>query len=205
MRAGNFSKRDFINSRMKYPVSVFALFLFMQSQAQLQLPYSVIPDYPESYTAESTTARMIDGLGFRYYWATDGLREQDLIYQPGDDARTTRQTLEHIHALSIVIVSSTRGEVQSSVDVSEYSFDELRKSTLENLKEASDILKSGDVKVSDLVIQFEGSDKTYSFWHQFNGPIADAIWHVGQVVSFRRSSGNPFNAKVNVFTGQLRN
>ena len=26
--------------------------------------------------------RMIDGLGFRYYWSTDGLRAKDLAYQP---------------------------------------------------------------------------------------------------------------------------
>lgn len=37
-----------------------------------------------------------------------------------------------------------------------------------------------------------------------NGPIADALWHVGQVVSFRRSSGNPFNSKVSVFSGKVR-
>ena len=36
------------------------------------------------------------------------------------------------------------------------------------------------------------------------GPIADALWHVGQVVTFRRSSGNPFNSKASVFTGKVR-
>ena len=33
----------------------------------------------------------------------------------------------------------------------------------------------------------------YPFWSLLNGPIADMIWHVGQVVTFRRSLGNPFN------------
>ncbi len=44
----------------------------------------------------------------------------------------------------------------------------------------------------------------YPFWNNINGPIADAIWHVGQVVSFRRSSGNPFPKGVSVLTGKKR-
>ena len=43
-----------------------------------KLPYYEIPDYPETYTAGSVAARMLDGLGFRYYWATEGLNEDDL-------------------------------------------------------------------------------------------------------------------------------
>ena len=41
-------------------------------------------------------------------------------------------------------------------------------------------------------------------WNQINGPIADALWHCGQVVSFRRASGNPYNSKASLFTGKLR-
>ena len=37
------------------------------------LPYYQIPDYPSSYNAATVAARTIDGLGFRYYWATEGL------------------------------------------------------------------------------------------------------------------------------------
>jgi hypothetical protein len=44
----------------------------------------------------------------------------------------------------------------------------------------------------------------YPFWNNLNGPIADAIWHTGQVVLLRRSSGNPFNSKVSVLSGKLR-
>jgi hypothetical protein len=38
------------------------------------------------------------------------------------------------------------------------------------------------------------------FWHVINGPIADALTHVGQVNSFRRLAGNP-TPKANVFLG----
>ena len=44
----------------------------------------------------------------------------------------------------------------------------------------------------------------FPFWNIINGPISDALWHCGQVVLLRRSSGNPFNSKVSVFSGKLR-
>jgi hypothetical protein len=44
----------------------------------------------------------------------------------------------------------------------------------------------------------------YPFWNQINGPISDALWHVGQVITHRRTSGNPFNSKVSVLQGRVR-
>ena len=81
----------------------------------------------------------------------------------------------------------------------------LRKATLLKIEEASTILKSGEVQLSELIIEFENSNTTYPFWNQINGPISDALWHVGQIVSFRRSSGNPFTSNVSVFTGKVKN
>ncbi|MEQ8473472.1 MAG: hypothetical protein RIC35_19905 [Marinoscillum sp.] len=190
---------------MKNILILFLLVSTIATYAQADLPYAEIPEYPESYTAESSVARMIDGLGFRYYWATEGLREEDLKFKPSEEARTSRETLEHIHGLTNFFVNTTRGEVQNSVDATEMSFEELRKATLANIQEASEILKSGTVTLDDLIVRFESSDMTYPYWNLINGPIADALWHVGQVVSFRRSSGNPFNSNVSVFNGKLRN
>ena len=172
------------------------------------LPYYQIPEYPEEYSAATVAARMIDGLGFRYYWATDGLREQDLIFRPNDEARTTDETLDHILSLSKMIVNSTLKKPNVRADEKPVlSFEEKRKQTLDNLKLASDILKAGKPgEMNDFNIVFKNGDKetSYPFWNQITGPIADAIWHTGQVVSFRRSSGNPFNSKVSVFNGKLR-
>lgn len=172
------------------------------------LPYYEIPAYPESYTPESVAARMIDGLGFRYYWATEGLRPEDLAFKPSEEARTTAETIDHIYGLSQVIVNSTKQLANirdSEAAVPELSFEEKRKATLENLKTASDLLKTGS-KLEDCKIVFQRGDTTseFPFWNQINGPIADALWHCGQVVSFRRSSGNPFNSKASVFTGKVR-
>ena len=171
------------------------------------LPYYQIPDYPKKYTNMTVAARMVDGLGFRYYWATEGLREEDLAYKPSSEGRTTRQTIEHIYSLSRTIINAAKGQANEGQLDMEISFEEMRKKTLMNIKNASDILKKSKKKdMKKMKAIFKRKDRTseYPFWNMINGPIADAIWHVGQVVSFRRSSGNPFNSKASMFRGRLR-
>ncbi|MEZ4959147.1 MAG: hypothetical protein R2830_04955 [Saprospiraceae bacterium] len=176
-------------------------------QAQGNLPFKEIPEYPETFTPETVAARMIDGLGFRYYWATEGLRPEDLAFRPSAEARTSGETLDHILGLSNVILNAVRREPNvRSGEEAPIDFEEKRKLTLENLEAASNLLKEGKFKLEEMPIVFENEDgKTeLPFWNLLNGPIADALWHTGQVVSFRRSSGNPFNSKVSVLTGKLR-
>ncbi len=172
------------------------------------LPYYQIPDYPTEYTANNVAARMVDGLGFRYYWATEGLREEDLAFRPNDEARTSAETIDHILSLTKMILNSVKKLPNiPSTNLPTMTFAEKRKLTLENIKSTSDILKAssaGDLKEYKII--FSSGEKTteYPFWNQLNGPIADAIWHVGQVVSFRRSTGNPFNSNASVLSGKLR-
>jgi len=165
--------------------------------SQEKLPYYQIPEPPTTYTAGTSTSRMVDGLGFRFYWATEGLSELDLAFKPNETARTTEETVDHIYHLSIRILNATLIKVNGATEPS-MTFAEKRKKTLENLLQASTILKKSN-NVSDFKILFP--DKEFSFWCVINGPIADAIWHVGQLVSFRRSSGNPFPKGVSVLTG----
>jgi hypothetical protein len=170
------------------------------------LPYYQIPEAPEKITAEGVLIRMIDGLGFRFYWATEGLKPQDLAYKPNEKARTSEETIDHILGLSYIIVNAfqKKANVKTGEETSKLSFEVKRKQTLENLKTASDLLKANTADLAEFKIIFGGKKTTeYAFWNLINGPIEDAVWHVGQVVSFRRSSGNPFNSKVSVLTGKL--
>jgi uncharacterized damage-inducible protein DinB len=204
---------------MKSCLTLFTFFLLlnigktqnetaMDANKNTDLPYYQIPDYPEKYTSATVAARMIDGLGFRYYWATENLREEDLKFRPNDEARTVLETLDHIYSLSQVIVNAAKNQPNiRPVEEQNFTFEQLRKKTLENFKEASDLLKADVEKdLGELTMVFQRSEKTteFPFWNLINGPIADAIWHVGQVVSFRRSSGNPLNPKVSVLNGKLR-
>lgn len=178
------------------------------SQAQennQSLPYFEIPESPESYSEGAIVARMIDGLGFRFYWATDSLRPEDLMYKPSEEARTTEETVDHILGLSTTIVNSALHKVNEGNDFSKLSFDQKRELTLTNLKRAAEIFRVND-SIDSFTVSFKRKDgvRTFPFWNQISGPIADAIWHSGQVVSFRRASGNPLNPKVSFFNGKLR-
>jgi len=166
------------------------------------LPYREIQNYDQPYTATTVAARMIDGLGFRFYWATEGLRPEDLKFQPNDEARTSSQTIDHIYELSVIINNSVLGLNNGLKEG--LTFEEKRADILHMLKEASDrLLNSKPEDLTNCKIRF-GNGVEFPFWNLLNGPIEDAVWHCGQIVSFRRSSGNPFNSKVSVLQGTVR-
>ncbi len=188
----------------RFLVVIFLITCQIQSQNNMEskLPYYEIPDTPESYTAGTVAARMLDGLGFRYYWATEGLRPEDLSFKPSDDARTSAETIDHIYILSKVILNATLQQSNEGVnDIPDLTFNEKRRQTLVNMKTAADILRASD-DISQFKLIFV--EREFPFWNSINGPIEDAVWHCGQIVSFRRSSGNPYNSKANVFTGKVR-
>ena len=73
------------------------------------------------------------------------------------------------------------------------------------LKKAADIFRAtNDLGQYNIVFNRGGQTSEFPFWNQINGPIADALWHCGQVITFRRSSGNPYNSKANVFSGKVK-
>ena len=183
----------------------FTITILMNAQTNDELPFAEIPSAPEAYTAGGVASRMIDGLGFRYYWATAGLRSEDLSYKPSGEARSSEETIDHILGLSYIVLNSALKKANAPREDGPLTFDEKRAQTLKNLEQASKILRSAE-NLEDYPVVFKRNESTseYPFWNQINGPIADAIWHCGQLVSFRRASGNPFNSKVSVFSGKLR-
>lgn len=184
---------------------ILPLICFATVNAQEELPYYEIPEYPFEYNECTVIARMIDGLGFRYYWATEGLRPEDLSFKPSEKARTSEETIDHILGLTNVVLNSALKKVNEPLDTKGMNFEEKRAKTLNMLKQAADIFRESK-DLSEFKIVFKRGENTseFPFWNQINGPIADALWHVGQVVTHRRTSGNPFNSKVSVFSGTVR-
>ena len=171
-------------------------------------PFHQIPDYPASYEPQNVAARMVDGLGYRYHWVTKGLRPVDLAYQPGETNKTVAETLEHLYGLSLTIKNavSILPNIRP-IEWPEHTFEERRLATLNNLKEASDLLRAANPEdLEKFKVIFQRGDKVseFPFWNLINGPIADAIYHCGQVVAFRRASGNPQQTGVNVFSGKTK-
>ena len=188
---------------MKFLFTLIVLILLSNTTiAQKSDTYYNIPEVPKEFTAATVASRMVDGLGFRYYWASYGLTEKDLAFKPSSDARTSLETLKHIYDLTTVILNSVIKEPNTGKKVPEMTFAELRSATLMNIEKSSAILKkSKDISEYKLVFKRGENTTEFPFWNQINGPISDALWHVGQVVTFRRSSGNPLPKGVSVLTG----
>jgi hypothetical protein len=193
---------------MNKAFNFFAAFLFTMTATGQMLPYAIIPEQPIEYTAATVTARMIDGLGFRFYWATEGLSEQDYKFKPGDDARTIGETISHIYGLTNMIKYASLKKADDREVYAEITIFEMRNEVLKTLKKSADIFRNANSKemVEFNIISKRGDKETViPFWNAINGPLEDAVWHAGQIVTLRRMAGNPINSKVNFFMGKRNN
>ena len=181
---------------------IFILF-FLNSiiMAQEKNYFYNIKEFEENYSSRSVVSRFVHSVGFRYYWATEGLRDEDLNYKPSESGISTRETLEHIYNLSIMIKNGSKNaEFKMSKSYSNLSFDELRSNTLNNLKESISIIENFSNEDFENSKVIRGKEP-YDFYNLFHGPISDSLYHIGQVVAFRRASGNPIPRGVNHFLG----
>ena len=64
-------------------IFLFTLSINAQTdKKEIDLPFSEIGEYPADFSQANIISRMIEGLGYRYYWATKSLTENDLNYKP---------------------------------------------------------------------------------------------------------------------------
>lgn len=191
--------------KIKLLLIIIIFFISSEMLAQQKPYYYTIPDTPKTYTATTVVARMVDGLGFRYFWATEGLRDKDIAFRPSDSARSSFETLQHIYDLTLFLINAVSNKPTDFANAKlPDSFAELREQTLQHIQRASEILKQPDARLENFDMVFKGQsgkESDFPFWNVINGPISDALWHIGQVVSFRRSSGNPIPEGVDVLTG----
>ncbi len=135
--------------------------------------------------------RLLDGLGFRFRWSTEGLSDDDYGFRPAPDCMSIGELVRHVWGLvNWVCLSMGIDEYKRGDDIVL-----IRGSVLEMihaLREALGSMSDEDMRG----ITIEGRP----FWHIINGPISDALTHVGQINSFRRLAGLP-TPKANVFVG----
>ena len=167
-----------------------------------------ISEYPTEINNGNIISRMINGLGYRYYWATEKLRENDLRYRPSNDAYSTKETMVHIFTLSKTLYNTTLSKINERPDIDIPSdYENIRNETLQFLEKASKNFSNlNSEELDQMKIKFDrgGTIKSFPIWNLLNGPIADALYHTGQIVSFRRTTGNPIDSSVNVFMGSYR-
>ena len=167
-----------------------------------------ISEYPTEINNGNIISRMINGLGYRYYWATEKLKENDLRYRPSKDAYSTKETMVHIFTLSKTVYNTTLSKMNKRPDIDiPVDYESIRNETLQFLEKASKNFSNlNSEELNQMKIKFNrgGTIKSFPIWNLLNGPIADAIYHTGQIVSFRRTTGNPIDSSVNVFMGSYR-
>jgi hypothetical protein len=160
-----------------------------------------IPNFPDEVSGTTVLSRMIDGLAFRYFYATENLNSEFLQFKPCNTSMNTLEILNHIYRLAKVTDFCLNQKEAEKIE-SIASFEILRNKTLKIYQKNSAKLKQmSDSELASRTIQFKNKPNSYPFWNLINGPIADAISHVGQLNSWRRIDGNPI-PKNNPFTGQ---
>ena len=162
-----------------------------------ELPFEDISKTPVELTATNTLLRMVEGLAFRYRWATENLSEENIKFKP----HPTSMNIEEVNAHIFDLVNSTftvfGGEKQNKDSLN--SFQQIRKKSLFILQDLSERLKEmSDEDFSEIE---KNTSRKLPFWYWINGPLADALTHVGQITSWRRIAGNPQLKGVNVFIG----
>ncbi|WP_052444558.1 hypothetical protein [Flammeovirga sp. OC4] len=164
-----------------------------------ELPYYEIPKLPEVTNAATILSRLVDGLGFRYHWATEGLSENEIEFRPVESSRNMLELIGHIYDLAFAAHKVLTNSISAKKELS--SFEEYRKETLDLYWELGQYLRKMDPQSLENH-NYNGATQSFPFWYLINGQIADALTHVGQVVSWRRIAGNPQPKGVNVFLGK---
>jgi len=137
-------------------------------------------------------ARLLEGLGFRLRWACDGLSEADCAAEPVEGSWSIGEQLAHLTALirwgRKALEDGTAGwsgNVESNRHPLAYV------EILEDLDVTVGLLRSDPGALSRAVLTAGSPDHTFPSGYLVNGPWADALHHVGQIVLLRKMLGNP--------------
>jgi hypothetical protein len=192
--------------------SLILLFFFTnaivmaQENKPSELPFKAVPEAASEYDASTVVIRMIQGAGFRYYWATEGLTASDFDFKPSESGKSTWETLEHTYGLSQMIRNTAFNEPNiRPMESIPKDWSKLRADTLRYLEAAAKELEgksAEDLAALNVIFERGGKQSAFPLWNLINGPISDLIYHTGQLVSFRRSNENPIPKGVNVFLGR---
>ena len=165
-----------------------------------ELPFNSIENTPEQLSGTNTMLRFIEALGFRYKWATEGLRSIDFEFRPTESSMSIGELIEHLHSMAKYVNYNFGAE--KFKDEQSYSFDELRIKTLHIYSEIANRLENSTDKDFQAMEKLKSENESSpSFWYMLNGPISDSLTHVGQITSWRRIAGNPQPQGINVFKG----
>ena len=157
-----------------------------------ELPFRQLDSYPAQICGTAVLARLLDSLGFRFRWATHDLSDSDYAFSPGQGCQSIGQLVGHIWGLVNWISTTVLGQEAKPPETPQ----EQRVHALQMLFHLREHVSTlDDSSLATITI------RDYPFWHILNGPLADALTHVGQINVLRRLAGNP-TPRARVFTGE---
>ena len=156
-----------------------------------QVPFYKIPDAPAKVAAGAILGRLVDAIGFRFRWAVEGMVDADLAYKPAPDCMTHVELILHIHDL--LLSTARNAALPPGGPLSETSSCEQMISGVLDLSSRLS-LRFKKMSNSDLAACTPG------LWNMINGPLADCLTHIGQILSWRRLAGSP-PAPADLFRG----
>ena len=164
-----------------------------------ELPYTKIPEPPREMSAATVLVRLVDAIGFRYRWATEGLREEDMNFQPCSTSMKVRELLAHIQGL--LSISESYLTDAERVEIGSLNLYERRRRTLDTVLRIRDfLLMLDDDYLAEREYKVPWATEPLPVWYLINGPLSDALTHIGQVASWRRINNNPI-MRASVFFG----
>ena len=141
-------------------------------------------------TATTVLIRLLDGIGFRYRWATEELRAEDMEFQPCSTSMKVWELLAHIHRLLFISEEFIIGKELEKV--TPVSLDERRKKTLNAvIRIRAALMELDDEYLENRMYSPPWDEREFPIWNLINGPLSDALTHVGQIASWRRINDNP--------------
>lgn len=162
------------------------------------VPFYTIPDPPASMSAGAVLGRLADAIGFRFRWATEGMSDADMPCKPAPDCMSLAEQIEHICDL-LGTVAKNVGARQREPLAQGAGFPLLRPRVLDLAADLSARFKAmSDADIAGSTLKSRGDPKL--IWNMVNGPLADCLTHIGQILSWRRLAGSP-PAAADVFRG----
>jgi hypothetical protein len=163
--------------------------------------FKSLPPGPDAVSGSAVLTRLVEGIGFRFLWATESLRDADLSYRPTPETMSIHELAAHVLGLATwVALAAGALPVAPTAPEPTTPFPEVRQRVLDVLAGLrARLAASSDEQVAAVRIGLR--EESYPWPHLVNGPLADALTHIGQINMLRRASGNP-TPKANVFLGR---
>lgn len=132
---------------------------------------------PERCSASGVLQRLVDTIGYRFRRALVGIEDEQLGWRPQVDVQSIDELIDHIGELiEATLAALERRERRRAVWDPFEIFDLLMR-----LHQVLDDYDDEDLALIDFSVA--------GLWTLINGPLADALTHIGQINMLKRLQG----------------